>query len=90
VALRAIPARREPAPPGGAGAEVAMCRRPPRTMTPAERERFQGWWLDESGPSLAELRQIAVGLGVVEELRASVVEAATNPEAPPRHHQHRI
>jgi hypothetical protein len=31
-------------------------------MTPAERERFTRWWLEESGLSLRELREIAVAL----------------------------
>jgi hypothetical protein len=31
-------------------------------MTPVEHEQLRGWWLEESGLSLAELRQIAVGL----------------------------
>ncbi len=31
-------------------------------MTPAERERFRRWWLEESGLSLRELCEIAVGL----------------------------
>jgi hypothetical protein len=32
-------------------------------MTPAERERFMRWWVEESGLGRSELREIAVGLG---------------------------
>ena len=38
------------------------CRRPALKLTPAERERFRRWWLEESGLSRRELREIAVGL----------------------------
>jgi hypothetical protein len=31
-------------------------------MTEAERARYRAWWLERSGLSLAELREIAVGL----------------------------
>jgi hypothetical protein len=32
-------------------------------MTPAERTKYQAWWLEESGRSRRELREIAAGLG---------------------------
>jgi hypothetical protein len=31
-------------------------------MTDAERAKYQRWWLERSGLSLDELREIAVGL----------------------------
>jgi hypothetical protein len=31
-------------------------------MSEAERKRYQRWWIEESGLSLCELREIAVGL----------------------------
>jgi hypothetical protein len=31
-------------------------------MTEAERVKYTRWWLERSGLSLAELREIAVGL----------------------------
>lgn len=31
-------------------------------MSDAERERYRRWWLEESGLSREELREIAVGL----------------------------
>jgi hypothetical protein len=38
------------------------CRRPPKPMKPEERERYRRWWLEKSGLSVNELREIAVGL----------------------------
>jgi hypothetical protein len=34
-------------------------------MTEQERERFGRWWIEESGLSTRELREIAVGLGAL-------------------------
>jgi hypothetical protein len=34
-------------------------------MTAGERAKFQAWWLERSGLSLDELREIAVGLATV-------------------------
>jgi hypothetical protein len=31
-------------------------------LTPAERAKYQTWWLERSGLSLDELREIASGL----------------------------
>lgn len=43
------------------------CRRPLVEMTPAERESYRRWWLEESGLSARELYEIAVGLGSPDE-----------------------
>src|SRR5262245_16256690 len=40
-----------------------VCRRPRAELGVEERERFRRWWLEESGLSLDELLEIAVGLG---------------------------
>jgi hypothetical protein len=37
----------------------ATCGRPPIELTDAERERYRQWWLEKSGLSPAELREIA-------------------------------
>jgi hypothetical protein len=36
--------------------------RPQPEMTPAEREKYRRWWLEESGLTRRELREIAVAL----------------------------
>ena len=45
-------------------ASVALRERDPtrRAMTETERARFRQWWLEESGLSLGELREIRAGL----------------------------
>jgi hypothetical protein len=40
----------------------AVLRRPAIALTPEERERYQRWWIEDSGLTLRELQQIAVGL----------------------------
>ena len=37
-------------------------RRPPIVMTAVERARFKRWWLEESGLSSGELRDIAIAV----------------------------
>ena len=39
------------------------CRRPSVKLTEAERERYLRWWREESGLSMRQLHEIAVGLG---------------------------
>jgi hypothetical protein len=46
----------------GTTPKCQICRRPPKPLTRAERERYRAWWLEESGLSRRELHEIAVGL----------------------------
>ena len=41
----------------------AICRRPHTPLTTEERSRFKLWWIEESGLSISELRELALGLG---------------------------
>jgi len=47
----------------GTSPRCRECRRPPLEMTAEEREKLQRWWLERSGLSLGELREIAAALG---------------------------
>jgi hypothetical protein len=46
----------------GTEPKCRACRRPVQPMTLAKRERFQRWWIEESGLDVAELQEIACGL----------------------------
>jgi hypothetical protein len=48
----------------GTSPKCMTCRRPATVMSEDEREAFVAWWLHESGPSVDELLEIAVGLAV--------------------------
>jgi hypothetical protein len=50
-------------------------------MTEAERVKYRTWWLERSGLSLVELREIAVGLGVL--------RTGDDLETTPRPHEQR-
>jgi hypothetical protein len=41
----------------------SLCRRPPIELTDAERERYVRWWVEKSGLSIEELREIATAIG---------------------------